>query len=75
MQDHQPRPAVGTQFGAYFDHANKTIGLSEKYVAKLTPALKDKDALLDIITVLAHEKRHATHLRQRRQRQDVRAEG
>ncbi len=48
------------EFGAYFDHANKTVGLSEKYVAKLTPALKDKDALLDVITVLAHEKRHAT---------------
>jgi Domain of unknown function (DUF4157) len=46
--------------GAYFDHTNKTVGLAEKYVSKLTPALKDKDALLDIITVLAHEKRHAT---------------
>jgi hypothetical protein len=54
---------VGTgyeKFKAYFDSGTKTIGLSEEYVTKLTTALKDPEALLDIMTVLAHEKRHAT---------------
>ena len=47
-------------FGAYFDRRAKEIGLGPKIMAKLTPALRDKDAFLDVLTTLAHEKRHAT---------------
>ena len=53
--------AVGDEtFSAYFSSADKTIGLSQPFVTKLTTALQDKEAFLDTLSVLAHEKRHAT---------------
>ncbi len=47
-------------FDAYFSRGAKEIGLGAKIMAKLIPALRDKEAFLDVLTTLAHEKRHAT---------------
>ena len=53
--------AVGQEkFRAYFDRAHKTIGLDPELVSELTKALRDPDAFIDVLTTLAHEKRHAT---------------